>query len=79
VGNDKRVLVAIIGGGEMDPLVKSALDRVNETLNHIPWKTLEEIKGKRSVDELESRNIDNRISKAVHAVDALKSALKTIW
>jgi uncharacterized protein with HEPN domain len=63
----------------LDTLVKSALERVNETVNHIPWKTLEEIRGKRSIDELESHNIDNRISKAVHAVDALKSALKTIW
>ena len=63
----------------MDALVKSALERVNETVNHIPWKTLEEVKGKRSIDELESRNIENRISKAVHAVDALKSALRTIW
>jgi hypothetical protein len=69
----------ITGGGGMDALVKSALDRVNETVNHIPWNTLEEIKGKRSIDELDSHNIDNRISKAVHAVDALKSALKTFW
>ena len=63
----------------MDALVKSALERVNETVNHIPWKTLEEVKGGRSIDELESRNIENRIAKAVHAVDALKSALRTIW
>ena len=63
----------------MDALVKSALERVNETVSHIPWKTLEEIRGKRSIDELEAHNIENRISKAVHAVDALKSALKTIW
>jgi flavin-binding protein dodecin len=63
----------------MDTLVKSALERVNETVNHIPWKTLEELKGKTSVSELESHNIENRIAKAVHAVDALKSALKTIW
>jgi|MudIll2142460700_1097286.scaffolds.fasta_scaffold1123374_1 hypothetical protein len=63
----------------MDVLVKSALERVIETVNHIPWKTLEEIKGKRSIDEMEAHNIENRISKAVHAVDALKSALKTIW
>jgi hypothetical protein len=63
----------------MDVLVKTALERVNETVNHIPWKTLEEVKGKRSIDELEAHNIENRISKAVHAVDALKSALKTIW
>ena len=63
----------------MDTLVKSALERVLETVNHIPWKTLEEAKGKRSIDELESRNIGNRIDKAVHAVDALKSALRTIW
>ena len=70
---------AVIGGGKMDVLVKSALERVNETVNHIPWKTLEEIKGKGSLNELETHNIENRISKAVHAVDALKSALKTIW
>jgi flavin-binding protein dodecin len=63
----------------MDTLVKSALERVNETVNHIPWKTLEELKGKTSVSELESHNIENRIAKAVHAVDTLKSALKTIW
>jgi hypothetical protein len=63
----------------MDTLVKTALERVNETINHIRWKTLEEIKGKRSVDDVESHNIENRISKAIHAVDALKSALKTIW
>ena len=63
----------------MDTLVKSALERVNETVNHIPWKTFEELKGKTSVSELESHNIENRIAKAVHAVDALKSALKTIW
>jgi hypothetical protein len=63
----------------MDVLVRTALERVNETVNHIPWKTLEEVKGKRSIDELEAHNIENRISKAVHAVDALKSALKTIW
>jgi hypothetical protein len=63
----------------MDVLVKTALERVNETVNHIPWKTLEEVKGKRSIDELEARNIENRISKAIHATDALKSALKTIW
>ena len=63
----------------MDVLVKTALERVNETVNHIPWKTLEEVKGKRSIDELEAHNVENRISKAVHAVDALKSALKTIW
>jgi hypothetical protein len=63
----------------MDTLVKSALERVNETVNHIPWKTLEEVRGKSSTAELESRNIENRIAKAVHAVDALKSALRTIW
>ena len=63
----------------MDDLVKTALERVNETVNHIPWKTLEDIKGKRSIDALEARNVENRISKAIHAVDALKSALKTIW
>jgi hypothetical protein len=63
----------------MDALVKSALERVNENVNHIPWKTLEEIKGRGSINELDSHNIENRISKAVHAVDALKSALKTIW
>jgi flavin-binding protein dodecin len=63
----------------MDDLVKSALERVQETVNHIPWKSLEELKGKTSISELESHNIENRIAKAVHAVDALKSALKTIW
>jgi hypothetical protein len=63
----------------VDTLVKSALERVNDMVNHIPWKALEEIKGKGSISELESHNIENRISKAVHAVDALKSALKTIW
>ncbi len=36
----------------MDPLVKSALERVLETVNHIPWKTLEEVKGKNSISEL---------------------------
>jgi ribosomal protein L12E/L44/L45/RPP1/RPP2 len=63
----------------MDDLVKSALERVQETVNHIPWKSLEELKVKTSISELESHNIENRIAKAVHAVDALKSALKTIW
>jgi hypothetical protein len=63
----------------MDALVKSALERVQETVNHIPWKTIEEVRGKSSINELESRNIENRIAKAVHATDALKSALRTIW
>jgi len=70
---------AIIGGGGVDALVKSALERVQETVNHIQWKTLEDVKDKSSISELESRNLENRIAKAVHAVDALKSALKTIW
>jgi hypothetical protein len=55
------------------------LERVQETVNHLPWKTLEEIKGKSSINELESHNIENRIAKAVHATDALKSTLRTIW
>jgi hypothetical protein len=63
----------------MDTLVKSALERVNETVNHIPWQKLEEVKIKRSADELEVHNINNRISKAIHAAETLKSALKTIW
>lgn len=63
----------------MDALVKSALERVQETVNHIPWKTIEEVRGRSSINELESHNIANRIAKAVHAVDALKSALRTIW
>jgi hypothetical protein len=62
----------------MDALVKSALEKVQETVHKIPWDALEPNKGKQ-FNVTQSENIKNSIDKAVHAVDALRSALKTIW
>ncbi len=58
----------------MDALVKAALERVNEAVTSIPEaKTLlKSDKGSLILKRTEE------IAKAIHAVDALKSALKTL-
>jgi hypothetical protein len=57
----------------MDALVKAALDRVNQTVNNIPELNLKTT-GAVSI----YRDRTREISDAVRAVDALKSALKTL-
>lgn len=48
----------------MDALVKSALDKVIQNLDYIPWNSVH------------TQDQEDAIAKAIHAVDALKSALK---
>jgi hypothetical protein len=58
----------------MDSLVKAALDKVNETVNNIP-----EITTSTGPDKISLANdCEQEIKKAIHAVDALKSALKAL-
>ena len=57
----------------MDALVKAALERVNEAVINIPEPDI------RKYDKVTvSLNRTKDIAKAIHAVDALKSALKTL-
>jgi len=51
--------------------VKAALDKVNERLGKIDWDNI-------SGDWRPSSVAGNNISTAIHAVDALKSALKAL-
>lgn len=63
----------------MDALVKAALESINKSINEIPWdKTnwADLRNGNGRADEID--DLDKRIAKTVHAVDALKSALKTL-
>ena len=58
----------------MDALVKAALDRVNETVNSIP-----EPKTTYKTDKCHiTGDRTEEIKRAINAVDALKSALKTL-
>jgi hypothetical protein len=62
----------------MDNLVKEALARVEETVNAIPWDILERKKEGEYLPRYNSANTEMSINRAIHAVDALKSSLKTI-
>lgn len=62
----------------MDPLVGAALDRVNDAVTGLPWAVLEEIKEKRT-DRVPARSdLETNVAKAVHAIDALRSALLSV-
>jgi hypothetical protein len=58
----------------MDSLVKVALDKVNETVGNIPEITTSTGPDKMSL----TNDCAQEIKKAIHAVDALKSALKAL-
>ncbi|MBI2856944.1 MAG: hypothetical protein HYX95_01370 [Chloroflexi bacterium] len=62
----------------MDPLVKAALDRVNEAVSGLPWNELEDIKEKRTERVPAGRNLLVSVGPAIHAVDALRSALLSL-
>jgi len=62
----------------MDSLINEALKKVEETVNAIPWDILERQKGGEYFPRYNPDDTERRINRAIHAVDALKSSLKTI-
>ena len=58
----------------MDALVKTALDKVNKTIESLPWDKIEKAQTTRIYYE----TLKDPMTKAIYTVDALKSALKAI-
>lgn len=63
----------------MDALVDAALAKVNEAVGAIPWDEVEGLKSGGLVHTAIRDRITQRVGTAIHAVDALKSALKAVW
>jgi hypothetical protein len=63
----------------VDALVNAALAKVNETVGAVPWDKIERIRPGELLLTATTDEITHRIGAAIHAVDALKSALKAAW
>jgi hypothetical protein len=61
----------------MDALVKAALEKVNEAVASVNWVVWEEAKSGSYADST-TNPLQDSIARAVHSVDALKSALKAL-
>lgn len=62
----------------MDALVEAALAKVNEAVKSIPWDELREVDRNSMTPNLKVNKATSAIAKANYAVDALKSALKSL-
>jgi len=60
----------------MDALVKEALNKVNEAVGNISWEKLAEQNSGKQIHI--SQDQSGNVTRAIKAVDALKSALKTL-
>lgn len=63
----------------MDALVKAAVEKVTESVESLPWDAIEEARNKNFYRDPIGPTISESVAKAIHSVDALKSALKAVW